>query len=78
MFYGFITLPHFFDCNFLMECALMIKLIPLYYLENLLSDEIFEGGTCSLKGQRPPNKHLIKCTSKKAFLIYFNFWVHNL
>ena len=35
----------------------MIKLIPLYYLENLLSDEIFEGGTCSLKGQRSPNEH---------------------
>ena len=54
----------------LMKCALMIKLIPLYYLENLLSDEIFEGGTCSLKGQRSPNEHLIKY---KAFLIFSIF-----
>ena len=51
----------------------MIKLIPLYYLENWLSDEIFEGGTCSLKGQRWPNEHLIK-----EFFIFFNFWVLNL
>ena len=40
----FITSPHFFDCNSVVECALMIELVPLYYLENLLSDEIlFEG-----------------------------------
>ena len=57
--YLFITSPHFFDCNSLMECALLFKLIPKYYLDNLLSDEIFEGGMCSLKGQRSPNKHLI-------------------
>ena len=75
----FITSPRFFDCNSLMECALMIKLIPLYYLENLLPDEIFEGGMCSLKGQRSPNKHLFKCIYFiKAFLIYFNVWVINL
>ena len=48
----------------------MIKLIALYYLEILLSDEIFEGGTCSLKGQRLPNKHLIKCISKKGISIF--------
>ena len=48
----------------------MIKVVPLYYLENLLSDEIFEGGTCSLKGQRLPNKNLIKYKSKKAFLSF--------
>ena len=51
----------------------MIKLILLYYLENLLSDEIFEGGTCSLKGQRSLNEHLIKYISKKAFLIFSRF-----
>ena len=56
----------------------MIKLIPLYYLENLLSDEIFEGGKYSLKGQRSPNEHLIKYISKKAFLIFLNFWLLNL
>ena len=77
MLYGFIdtreqtftffhvTAPHFFDYNSIMKCALMIKLIPLYYLENLLSDEIFEGGTCSFKGQRSPNKHLSRYVSKK-------------
>ena len=56
----------------------MIKLIPLYYLENLLSDEIFEGCACSLKGQRSPNKYLIKNISKKVFLIFFYFCVVNL
>ena len=86
MLYGFVdtraqtfTLFHylasliFFDRICITECAEMIKLIPLYYLENLLSDKIFEGGTCSLKGQRSPNKHLIKYISKKAFLIFFKF-----
>ena len=50
----------------------MFKLIPLYYQENLLSDEIFEEGTCSLKGQRSPNKHLIK-----YMLVRINLTNHN-
>ena len=47
-------------------------------LGKFASDEIFEGGTCSLKGQRSRNEHLIKYISKKAFLIFFNFWLLNL
>ena len=56
----------------------MVELVPLYYLGNLLSDEIVEGGTCSFKVQRLLNKLLIKYISKKAFLIFFSFCVLNL
>ena len=56
----------------------MIKLIPLYYLKNLLLDEIFEGGTCLLKGQRSSNKHLIQYISKKAYLIFFSTFVYSI
>ena len=66
----FLTSTHFFDRICIMECAQMIS---LYYLENLLSDEIFKGGPCLLNGQRSPHKHLIKYKSKKAFLIFLIF-----